>query len=451
MNLLEFVQGVNGILWNNFLMYALLAVGIFYTLYLGFPQIRNLHLAFKYAFAPSLQKKKEGEGGSNVNSFQALATAVAAQVGTGNVAGVATAIAMGGMGSVFWMWVSAFLGMSTIFAEAILAQKYREKRPGGAVGGPAFYIRYGLKSRWLAAFFSIALIIAVGFAGNMVQANSISVAITSAFDLPSWGVGVGIALVVGIVIMGGQQRITSVAELVVPFMAITYIIGSLIIMLIYAGELPAVFGSIFSAAFTTKAVAGGAAGIAMKEAMRYGIARGLFSNEAGMGTSPHAHALAEVKDPAIQGFVAMSGVFITLLVCTSTALVILVTGAHTQLGLQSSDIAQAAFSKTFGYAGVVFLAVSIFFFAFTTIIGWYVFGEMNVRYLFGKAGVIPFRIITIASVFTGAGFAAKLVWELSDTFNAFMVIPNIIALICLAPQVRKVYKGFLEKRSKGEL
>lgn len=451
MDLLELIQGINGVLWNQFLMFALLAVGIFYTIYLGFPQIRNLHLAFKYAFGPALQKKDKGAGGSNVNSFQALATAVAAQVGTGNVAGVATAIAMGGMGSVFWMWVSALLGMGTIFAEAILAQKYREQRPGGTVGGPAFYIRHGLKSKWLAAFFSIALIIAVGFAGNMVQANSISVAITSAFDLPSWVVGVAIALIVGVVIMGGQQRITSVAELVVPFMAITYIVGSLIIMLLYAGELPAVFGSIFSAAFTTKAVAGGAAGIAMKEAMRYGIARGLFSNEAGMGTSPHAHALAEVKDPAIQGFVAMSGVFITLLICTSTALVILVTGAHTQLGLESSAIAQAAFSKTFGYAGVVFLAISILFFAFTTIIGWYVFGEMNVRYLFGKVGVIPFRIITVASVFTGSIFAAKLVWELSDTFNAFMVIPNIIALVLLAPQVKAIYRSFQEKRRQGEL
>ena len=451
MDVLGLVKAFNEILWNSFLMYALLGVGIFYTIYLGFPQIRHFNLAMKYAFGPAFQRKKDGEEKSKVNSFQALATAVAAQVGTGNVAGVATAISMGGVGSVFWMWVSAILGMGTIFSEAVLAQKYREVRPGGAIGGPAFYIREGLGSRWLALFFSIAFITYIGFTGSMVQANSITVALTTAFPIEPWVIGVGIALVVGIVIIGGQRRITSVAELVVPFMAIAYILGSLIIMVLYYDAIPHVFGEIFSEAFSTKAAAGGAAGMAIKYAIRYGVARGLFSNEAGMGTSPHAHAMAEVKDPAMQGFVAMSGVFITLLICTSTALVILLTGVHTRSGLESTAITQEAFDMVFGKVGIIFLQVSIFFFAFTTIIGNYIFGEMNVRSLFGKVGVCIFRAIVVGSVFVGAIFAVTFVWEITDTVTGLMTIPNIIALILLAPQVKAAYKKFHKRRSEGEL
>ena len=451
MDVLGLVKAFNEILWNSFLMYALLGVGIFYTIYLGVPQIRHFNLAMKYAFGPAFQCKKDGEEKSKVNSFQALATAVAAQVGTGNVAGVATAISMGGVGSVFWMWVSAVLGMGTIFSEAVLAQKYREVRPGGAIGGPAFYIREGLGSRWLALFFSIAFITYIGFTGSMVQANSITVALTTAFPIEPWVIGVSIALVVGIVIIGGQRRITSVAELVVPFMAIAYILGSLIIMVLYYDAIPHVFGEIFSEAFSTKAAAGGAAGMAIKYAIRYGVARGLFSNEAGMGTSPHAHAMAEVKDPAMQGFVAMSGVFITLLICTSTALVILLTGVHTRSGLESTAITQEAFDMVFGKVGIIFLQVSIFFFAFTTIIGNYIFGEMNVRSLFGKVGVYIFRAIVVGSVFVGAIFAVTFVWEITDTVTGLMTIPNIIALIILAPQTKAAYKKFLKRRSEGEL
>lgn len=451
MDVLGLVKAFNEILWNSFLMYALLGVGIFYTIYLGFPQIRYFNLAMKYAFGPAFQRKKGEEGKSKVNSFQALATAVAAQVGTGNVAGVATAISMGGVGSVFWMWVSAILGMGTIFSEAVLAQKYREVRASGAIGGPAFYIRQGLGSKWLALFFSLAFITYIGFTGSMVQANSITVALTTAFPIEPWVIGVGIALIVGVVIIGGQQRITSVAELVVPFMAIAYILGSLVITVLYADQLPHAFSLIFSEAFSTKAAVGGAVGMAMKYAIRYGVARGLFSNEAGMGTSPHAHAMAEVKDPAMQGFVAMSGVFITLLICTSTALVILLTGVYTESGLESTAITQAAFDVVFGKAGIIFLQVSIFFFAFTTIIGNYIFGEMNVRFLFGKVGVYIFRAIVVGSVFVGAIFAVTFVWEITDTVTGLMTIPNIIALILLAPQVKAAYKKFHKRRSAGEL
>ena len=349
MDLLQLVKGFNEILWNNFLMYVLLGVGIFYTIYLGFPQVRYAKLAFKYAFGPAFAKPTKGEHTSKVNSFQALATAVAAQVGTGNVAGIATAVAAGGMGAVFWMWLSAFFGMGTIFSEAILAQEYRQERDGEIVGGPAYYIHKGLRSKKLAIFFSIAIILAIGCIGEMVQANSIAIAVTSAFEgIPSWIVGGFVALLVATVIMGGQRRITTIAELVVPFMALAYIIGSIVIVVMYADQLSYVMSTIFKDAFSLEAVAGGAAGTVMREAIRYGVARGLFSNEAGMGSTPHAHALAHVKDPSIQGFVAMAGVFITLLICTSTAMVILLTGTYNS-GLASVAITQEAFRMTFGW------------------------------------------------------------------------------------------------------
>lgn len=446
MDLISFVRAFNDVLWNNFLMYALLCVGIFYTVYLGFPQVRHLALAFKYAFGGVFKKREKGDA-ANVNSFQALATAVAAQVGTGNIGGVATAIAMGGMGAIFWMWVSALLGMGTIFSEAVLAQKYKEVRHGEVVGGPAFYIHHGLKSKVLACFFSVALICALSFVGNMVQANSISLAITSAFNVSPYVVGALIAALVALVIVGGQRRITSIAELVVPFMALVYILGSIVILFMFSDQIVPVFKAIFTEAFSLKSAAGGAAGTVMRYAIRYGVARGLFSNEAGMGSTPHAHALANVKDPSIQGFVAMAGVFVdTMLICTATALVIMVTGAYKDGSLQSVAITQAAFQHAFGNTGLVFLAVSLFFFAFTTIMGWYIFGEMNVKYLIGYRGVKPFRLLVIVCIFVGSVFTANLVWEMADTFNGMVVIPNLFALIALAPKVRKTYVEFLKRR-----
>lgn len=452
MDLLQIVKGFNEILWNSFLMYVLLGVGIFYTLYLGFPQIRHFGLAMKYSFGSIFKKREKGTADSDqVNSFQALATAVAAQVGTGNIAGVATAIAMGGTGAVFWMWISALLGMGTIFSEAVLAQEYREVRDGQVVGGPAYYIRRGLKSKKLAAFFSIAVIIALGFIGCMVQANSISIGLTSAFGMKDWTSGILIAALVAIVIVGGQKRVTTIAELVVPFMAVAYILGAIIILFIYSDQIQHVFLSIFEEAFSTEAAAGGAAGTVMKYAIRYGISRGLFSNEAGMGSTPHAHALANVKDPSIQGFVAMSGVFVDLLICSATAFIILLTRVHDDTGLISVQITQKAFEQTFGHGGVVFLAVSLLIFAFTTIIGWYVFGEMNIRYLFPKKAVYVFRGIVICCIFSATIFRAELIWELADTFNGIMVIPNVIAIIILAPQVKKIYKRFLQRRKTESL
>ena len=416
MNVLDYVKAFNEFLWNSFLMYALLGVGIFYTVYLGFPQIRHLNLAFKYAFGPIFKKRKPGE--TKVNSFQALATAVAAQVGTGNIGGVATAIASGGMGAIFWMWVSALLGMSTIFSEAVLAQKYKKEYHGETVGGSAYYLYYGLGSKWLAVCFSVAIVLALGFVGNMVQANSISIALNNAFHI----IGIVLAAIVGVVIIGGQRRITAIAELLVPFMAVVYILGSLVIIYMFADQLPHVIRTIFQDAFSMKSAAGGAAGTVMKYAIRYGVARGLFSNEAGMGSTPHAHALADVKDPSEQGFVAMAGVFVdTVLICTSTAFVIMLTGSFQNLSLKSVAITQEGFEIAFGNGGIIFLAISLIFFAFTTIIGWYMFAEMNIKFMFGKKGILSYRALVVLFVFLG----------------------------CLAPQVKKIYKNFLANRKEN--
>jgi amino acid carrier protein len=354
------------------------------------------------------------------------------------------------MGAIFWMWVSALLGMSTIFSEAVLAQKYKKEYHGETVGGSAYYLYYGLGSKWLAVCFSVAIVLALGFVGNMVQANSISIALNNAFHIPSYIIGIVLAAVVGVVIIGGQRRITAIAELLVPFMAVVYILGSLVIIYMFADQLPHVIRTIFQDAFSMKSAAGGAAGTVMKYAIRYGVARGLFSNEAGMGSTPHAHALADVKDPSEQGFVAMAGVFVdTVLICTSTAFVIMLTGSFQNLSLKSVAITQEGFEIAFGNGGIIFLAISLIFFAFTTIIGWYMFAEMNIKFMFGKKGILSYRALVVLFVFLGCLFAADMVWELADTFNGLMVIPNLIGIIFLAPQVKKIYKNFLANRKEN--
>lgn len=448
------IKAINSVLWSKFLMYALLALGIFYTIYLGFPQITKFGLAFKYAFGGMFKKKDKKEkkdGEVEVNSFQALATAIAAQVGTGNIGGVATAVAAGGPGAIFWMWVSGILGMSTIFAEAVLAQLYKEERDGEPVGGPSYYISKGLNSKVLAAIFSVTIILALGFVGNMVQSNSIALAMSNALNVNALYIGIGLAVLVGFVIMGGLKRITTMAELVVPFMALIYIVGSAAILYIYRNHLGLVISGVFREAFSTEAVIGGMAGTVMKEAIKNGVARGLFSNEAGMGSTPHAHATAKVKDPCIQGFVAMAGVVVdTLVICSITALIVLATDAHMS-GAKSVAITQYAFTSAFGKAGTIFLAISLMFFAFTTIVGWYMFGEMNIRYLFkGKAAINVYRVLVLICIVVGSVFGSAI-WDLADTFNGFMVIPNLIALFLLAPQVKKAYKNYLRRKDMGEL
>lgn len=436
-----FVSTVNGFLWNNFLIYALLGTGVYYTIRLGVPQISKIGPGFKQTFGGIFKRDQKADA-DGMTSFQALATAVAAQVGTGNLAGVATAIAAGGPGAVFWMWISAIFGMSTIFGEAVLAQKYADRVGDEVTGGPAYYLSKGVKSKFLAGTFAVLIIIALGFVGNMVQSNSIATAINTAFGINKIIAGIITAIIAALILIGGMKRIASFTELVVPFMAVLYIIGSIIILVKNGSNIIPAFKSIFTGAFTTKAALGGAIGVTIKEAVRFGIARGLFSNEAGMGSTPHAHAVAKVAHPTQQGMVAMVGVVMdTLVICTATALINIVTGANLS-GLTGIEMTQEAFRLGLGDFGLAFIAISLFFFAFTTIIGWYFFGEANIKYLFGVKAVPVYRWVVLGFIVLGSFLEVGLVWDLADMFNGLMVIPNLIGLLILAPQAVQLLKDY---------
>ncbi len=452
------VGAVNTVLWDYLLIYALIGIGLYFTVYLGAPQITKFGTAMKTVFGGLFRKKDPADKDhKSLSQFQALAVAISAQIGTGNVAGVATAITAGGPGAIFWMWLSAVLGMSTIFSEAVLAQKYRVVSHGKYIGGPAFYITHGLgpkigtgPARLLAGVFSVAIILALGFIGNATQANSIASAVTVAFDVPALAVGIMLAVLAGLIIMGGVNRIARVAQLVVPFMAVVYILCAIVILFQFSGHIVPMIQHIFVAAFDPAAVGGGLAGIGMREAIRYGVARGLFSNEAGMGSTPHAHATAQVAHPVQQGMAAFVGVFIdTILVCTATALIILLTDANL-LGLKGAAVTQEAFHIAFGGFGQVLLAVCLSFFAFTTIIGWYYFGESNIRFLFHNRGLNAYRLLVLAAIVLGTLGKVDLVWSLSDMFNGFMVVPNLIALFLLRKEVRAVFDDYLRQSKSGQ-
>ena len=445
--LLSAVKSINGILWGYVLIFMLVGTGIFFTFRLKFVQVKKFKAGWKQLFGNfSLKGKKAGKDG--MSSFQAVSTAIAAQVGTGNLAGAATAILAGGPGAIFWMWISAFFGMATIFSEAVLAQKFKEKGDDGqVVGGPAYYIRKGLNNKFLAGFFSVSIIIALGFIGNMVQANSISDSFKTAFSVPVWITGIIIAVIAGCIFIGGISRIASFTEKVVPIMAIAYLVCGIIIMITHYYNIPMAFRMIFEGAFNPKAVTGGLIGATIKQAVRYGVARGLFSNEAGMGSTPHAHAVAKVDHPVQQGVVAIVSVFIdTFLVLTMTVMVILTTGSLNAQGvkLKGIQLTQFAFNNALGTFGNPFVAICLFFFAFSTIVGWYFFGEANIRYLFGSKGIKPYRLIAVIFVFLGSLLSVDLVWELADLFNGIMVIPNVIALIALSPIVVKSLNDYNE-------
>lgn len=451
------VDGVNDVLWGYVLMYALVGVGIFFTLYLGAPQFIRFGPAVRQVFGKLYKTHPTDRDGRTISSFQALAVAISAQVGTGNVAGVATAIMAGGPGAIFWMWLSALFGMSTIFSEAVLAQRYRKEVEGRFIGGPAFYISRGLKhvlgdgaARFLAAFFAVSIIIALGFIGVMVQSNSIAGAVENAFQLPPLAIGIVIALFAGAIFIGGIQRIAHFAQLVVPFMAVIYICCAIFILVSHWNAVGTMLQHIVLGAFDPAAIGGGALGITMKEAVRFGVARGLFSNEAGMGSTPHAHATALVTHPVLQGFTAFIGVFVdTMIVCTSTALIILLTGAD-QLGLAGALVTQEAFHIAFGAIGPKLIAVCLTFFAFTTIIGWYYFGESNIRYLFsGKVALSCYRVLVLVFIVLGTLGKVDLVWNMSDMFNGIMVLPNLIALILLRKEVRQILRDYDAKRQHG--
>lgn len=455
--LTDAVGEVNSFLWDFALLVLLCGTGIFFTLRLRFIQVRKFGTAFKATFG-AIKFKGEAADGSGMSSFQSLATAIAAQVGTGNIVGAATALIAGGPGAIFWMWMSAFFGMATIYSEAVLAQKFKTVRNGEVTGGPSFYIRAAFKGTFgkvLAAIFSVLIIFALGFMGNMVQSNSIGDSFKNAFGVEPLYVGIAVAVFAGIIFLGGVKRIASVTEKMVPIMAVFYIIGSLIIIIANYKNIPDAFRQIFVGAFSPSSVLGGVIGITVQKAMRYGVARGLFSNEAGMGSTPHAHAIAKVKHPSEQGVVAMMGVFIdTFIILTLTALVILTTGVL-DLGMSgkvdAAGLAQEGFKALFGNAGSIFIAICMLFFAFSTIIGWYFFGQTNVKFLFGKKAVIPYTVFVLIFIVIGSSLKVDLVWALADCFNGLMVIPNLIAVLALSGVVVKLTKDFEESSGTNAL
>ena len=449
------VVNINTYLSNYVLVFLLVAVGLWYSIKTRFVQVRCFGEGMKKVFGNlSLRGSKQKSG---MSSFQALATAIAAQVGTGNIVGASGAILTGGPGAIFWMWVIAFFGMATIYAEATLAQKTRVKDTDGTIyGGPVYYIREAFKGgfgKFLSVFFAVALVLALGFMGCMVQSNSIGSTFETAFGIPSWIMGLVLVVICAVIFLGGIQRLASVCEKLVPVMAGLFLIGGIVVLIARITYLPATFGMIFKYAFQPQAIIGGAFGMAIKEAISQGAKRGLFSNEAGMGSTPHAHAQANVDHPHDQGVVAMIGVFIdTFIVLTLNALVIISTlytadgplhdcgAAAASTTITKANLAQTAFGTVFGSGfGAAFVAIALFFFAFSTILGWNMFGKVNAIYLFGKRHsktcTVVYTLIALVFIFVGTLVSNDLVWELTDAFNYLMVIPNALALFALTKVV----------------
>ena len=454
-----FIEQFSDVLWNSLLLFLLVGTGVYFTVRLRGVQVRRFGEGFRRVFGGFTLRGKKADA-EGMSSFQALTTAIAAQVGTGNITGCATALVSGGPGALFWTWVSAFFGMATIYAEAVLAQHYKTTVNGHVTGGPAYYIRAAFKGKVgkvLATVFSVLIILALGFMGNMVQSNSIGDAFHNAFGMSHLAVGIVVAVIAAFIFLGGVQRIAAVTEKIVPIMAAFYIVGCVVILVMNYKTLPNAFTQIFVLAFNPQAMAGGVAGVTVQQAMRFGVARGLFSNEAGMGSTPHAHALANVKNPHEQGTVAMLGVFIdTFVVVTITALVVitmlytrdgaLAQGAYE--GIDKTNMAQLAFSGVMGEGlGGAFVAVCLLFFPFSTIISWNLFAKINVERLFGKKAVPVFCVLALALIFTGSLLSNDLVWELADMFNQLMVIPNAIALFALSGAVLAIANAKHDKRA----
>ena len=455
------VVSINNYLSSYVLIILLIGVGLFYSIRTRFVQVRCFGEGMKKVFGNlSLRGGKQKSG---MSSFQALATAIAAQVGTGNIVGASGAILTGGPGAIFWMWIIAFLGMATIYAEATLAIKTRQVDDNGNIhGGPVYYITTAFKGKFgkfLAGFFAVAIILALGFFGCMVQSNSIGSTMENAFGIPSWVMGIILVIICAVIFLGGVQRLAAVTEKIVPVMACIFLLGGLVVLIARIKYIPATIAMIFKYAFQPQAILGGAFGAGIKAAISQGAKRGLFSNEAGMGSTPHAHAQANVKNPHDQGVVAMIGVFIdTFVVLTLNALVIISTlytkdgplaggyvGAVTET-IGKANLAQTAFGSIFGARfGAIFVAVCLFFFAFSTVLSWNMFGKINVVYLFGRKNpklcTTIYTIIGLIFVFLGTMMSNDLVWELTDAFNYLMVIPNAIALFALSGMVVSVVKN----------
>lgn len=439
-----FITTVNGYAWGPAMLVLLLGTGIFLTLGLGFLSLRRLPLAFKLLFTGF-----SSHGAGDIPPFRALMTSLSATIGTGNIAGVATAITLGGPGALFWMWITALFGLATKYAEGVLAVHYRERDElGGYSGGPMYYIRNGLGKRW--AWLATAFALFGGMAGfglaNTVQSNSVAQVLTDNLDIPWQVTGVVLMILVGGVILGGIQRIAATAGAVVPMMAVAYMLMSVIVIALNIQQVPEAIMTIIDSAFNGASAAGGFAGATVWAAIRFGVARGIFSNEAGLGSAPIAHAAAQTNEPVEQGMIAMLGTFIdTLLVCTMTGLVIILTGVLDS-GQSGASLTAMAFGSAFpGGEWVVTIGVVVF--ATTTMIGWSFYGERCVVYLFGARAIMPFRVLWVLAIPVGAGLNLGIVWLIADTLNAFMAIPNLIALLLLSPVVFRLSKEYFARQS----
>jgi AGCS family alanine or glycine:cation symporter len=432
---------LNGYVWGTPMIVLLIGTGVLLTVVTGAAQFRYLWRALKEVLGKLTQS---GGGEGSVRPFQAVATALASTVGVGNIAGVATAIFLGGPGALFWLWVSGLLGMCTKYAEIVVALHYRERDADGTMRGGAMYVlKKGLGLPWLGGVFALLTSLAAFGIGNMVQANSVADALHATFGLSHSATGIVLVVLAGAVILGGIKRIGQVTQLLVPFMALLYLGGGIVILVMHAEKLPAVFALVFESAFSGTAAAGGFAGSTIAMALRYGIARGLFSNEAGLGSAPMVHAAADTDHPVRQGLYGIFEVFVdTLLICTVTGLVILVTDSWTS-GSTGAALSVSAFETGLpGTWGDVVVTGGLVLFAFSTVIGWSYYGETGVVYLFGAKAAMPYRIAWLVFIYLGAVGSLHLVWDVADTLNGLMAIPNLIAVLFSIPLLLRLQKEF---------
>ncbi len=445
---MELNSKINSIVWGPPFLVLIVGTGVLYTFRTNFMSITKMGYVMKNTLLKMFDKSTVGEG--EVTPFQALATALAATIGTGNIAGVATAIALGGPGAVFWMWLSAIFGMATKYGEVVLAVKYREKTPDGRfVGGPMYYIRNGLNLKWLAAIFALFGALAAFGIGNMTQANSVAAVLEANFGVNKLISGIVIAAATAAVVLGGLKRIVQVTEKLVPFMAAFYVLGGIIILVMKISEIPAAFGLIFSSAFTGTAAVGGFAGSTIMMAARYGVARGVFSNEAGLGSAPIAHAAATTDSPVKQGLWGIFEVFMdTIVVCTITALSIMLTGVW-QTGETGAALSALAFDTAIPGIGGTIVAIGVLLFAFSTLISWEYYGERCAEYLLGSKVILPYRVLFIPFIVIGALGRLVAIWDIADTLNGLMALPNLIGLLGLSGVVIKLTKEYFSKEKSA--
>lgn len=450
--MIDWIQEKNAVLcdflWGPYMLGLFLFTGLFFTITTGFFQFRHMPLWLRFTFCSLFKKEKSQKG--TITQFQALSTALAATVGTGNITGVAAALVSGGPGAIFWMWVSSLLGMMTAYAENVLGILYRYKDKNGSYkGGAMLYIEKGLGSKFLAVLFSVFCIFASFGMGNMAQMHSVASALESSFQIPPIYTGVACSLLVAVILKGGLSRTAKVTERLVPFMVLLFFAGSLICLFVNIEKIPIALGLIFRSAFSMRPMAGGVIGYGIMQALRTGVSRGVFSNEAGLGSSVAVHAASSTKEPVIQGMWAIFEVFVdTIMVCTLTALVILTSDVYTSISdtgttLTGVSLTAKAFEMGIGPCGSIFISISIVFFAFATVLGWSCFGEQSAGYLFGAKGASVYRILYIPVTLLGAVGSMELVWSIADTFNALMALPNLFTLLILSGTVRRETKRFL--------